>query len=173
MIDFLQVPGRNRLRDRRRSHLLLASLCGLVLSSSTPCTAQTPIILEDPDPVPYNFLGDSLAFAGGTLAVQGAQGNVYLFDATTGQLLHTFTDPQATNKTLLPDGLQKIALKAGGAGHGKITLKGKGQHLGLPTLPLATQVRAQLVRRDTGACWEAVYSTALAHTTTRFAAKSD
>jgi len=56
---------------------------------------------------------------------------------------------------------------------GKIQVKGGGANLHLPTLPLVTPVRMQLHREDTGACWEATYSSASTNTTGGFKAKSD
>ena len=61
----------------------------------------------------------------------------------------TFSDPQR----LGPDGLLRIRLKAGTAA--AIRLRGRGNRLGLPGLPLAPPVTARLRRGDTSTCWEA------------------
>jgi hypothetical protein len=77
------------------------------------------------------------------------------------------------DKTLTPDGMEKLHLKPGDAGKAKISGKGRGANLtGLPTLPLALPVRAQLQAAN-GTCWEAVYSTSSRNDDTRFKAKSD
>jgi polyhydroxybutyrate depolymerase len=65
------------------------------------------------------------------------------------------TGAKYTNKPLTPDGLLKMSLKAGGTGRARIAVKGKGTHLLLPALPLGLPVRVQLLREDTGTCWEA------------------
>jgi hypothetical protein len=72
-----------------------------------------------------------------------------------------------------PDGLTKVLLKAGGAGRGKIGVKGSGANLHLPTLPMTTPVKAQLRQDGGSACWEATYSTATTNTASAFKAKSD
>jgi hypothetical protein len=59
-----------------------------------------------------------------------------------------------------PDGLDKVALKAGSPGRAKILVKGKGENLftqfGLPLPPVVAQLKA-----SNGACWESVHSTGL------------
>jgi hypothetical protein len=63
--------------------------------------------------------------------------------------------------TLLPDGIQRITLKAGEAGKAKISVKGRGPNLGLPpilsavTLPVTVQLQG-----PDGACWDALYTVA-------------
>jgi CSLREA domain-containing protein len=79
-----------------------------------------------------------------------------------------------TNKTLAPDGLAKLIGKGGGPGAGKLKVKGKGPLLGLPVLGLATPVRGLLMRPDTGACWNAMFSTNIkVNDATRFLAIGD
>jgi hypothetical protein len=77
------------------------------------------------------------------------------------------------DKTGTPNGVTGITLSAGDAGKAKIQMKGATANLLVPALPLAAPVRAQLHRMDTGACWEAVYSTPLRNNRTTFSAKSD
>ena len=57
---------------------------------------------------------------------------------------------------MTPDGLQQVLLKSGDAT--KILVKGKGDLLPMPTLPLTPTVTVQL-KSETGVCWEARYST--------------
>jgi hypothetical protein len=42
---------------------------------------------------------------------------------------------------------------------GLVLVKGKGAGLGVPTLPAAFPMTAQLVNLDTGACWESTFAT--------------
>jgi probable HAF family extracellular repeat protein len=72
-----------------------------------------------------------------------------------------------------PDGIVATKLRAGGAGAGKLALRGKGAYLGTPTLPLALPLRVQL-RHDGGpACWEASFDSAVVNTPDRLTAKSN
>lgn len=48
-------------------------------------------------------------------------------------------------------------LKAGAEGAAKSVIKGKGEALDMPPLPLALSVRVQLVSYTTVVCWEAEY----------------
>jgi hypothetical protein len=61
---------------------------------------------------------------------------------------------------LTPGGLRTIALNAGTEGRASIIIKGKGDLLHMPVLPLHqdTKVTVQLVTSDRTVCWEAVYS---------------
>lgn len=65
------------------------------------------------------------------------------------------------NKALTPDGIGQVVLKAGTtAGVAKIAVKGQGTDLPMPALlPLASPITVQLINRENGICWEAVYST--------------
>jgi len=64
-----------------------------------------------------------------------------------------YRDPDLT-----PDGLTHVVLREGlEAGKAKILVKGKGESLQMPPLPLAQPVRVQL-RNSNGSCWEAQYS---------------
>ncbi len=77
------------------------------------------------------------------------------------------------DRDLTPDGLQQLVLKAGPAGKARITLKGKGALLHLPTLPIQhLPVRVQL-NNSAGACWDATYSTTLKNQAGTFKSKSD
>jgi hypothetical protein len=63
------------------------------------------------------------------------------------------------DRDLTPDGLFKITLKEGLDGKAKITVKGKGDNLGITDARLhavQTPVTAQ-VRSSAGVCWEATY----------------
>jgi hypothetical protein len=76
------------------------------------------------------------------------------------------------NKAATPDGLIKIALRAGEEGSAKISVKGKGVNLPVPALPLTPPVTAQL-QASNGTCWDAVYSEPAADDTQRFSAKGE
>jgi hypothetical protein len=124
--------------------------------------------------------GDPTTTAGYTLCTYDQTGLVMTATAPAGGTCGTkpcwsvsSSGAKYTNKLLTPDGLLKISLKAGGAGAGKIGVKGKGALLPLPTLPLSPPVRVQLIREDSGTCWEANYSTVPVNTPTALKAKSD
>lgn len=85
----------------------------------------------------------------------------------------TATGDKYASKGLTPDGLKSIVLKSGTSGKAKIAIKSKGSNLHVLSLPFASGVRVQLVRSDTGACWESAFSNPLVDTATRFKAKSD
>ncbi len=78
------------------------------------------------------------------------------------------------DKALTPDGIAKIAMKAGVSGATKITLKGKGQNLALQNpAELVAPVVVQL-RNSDGGCWEAIYSApATKQTSALFKDKAD
>jgi hypothetical protein len=61
------------------------------------------------------------------------------------------------NKSRTPDGIEQVILKPGSRGKSKLLVKGKGENLDLPMLPLGLPLRMQL-QAQTGNCWEAVYS---------------
>ena len=59
-----------------------------------------------------------------------------------------------------PDGVTALGLGAGAAGTARITLKGEGAALQMPSIPsLALPLRVQLNASAEGACWESVYTT--------------
>jgi cysteine-rich repeat protein len=60
------------------------------------------------------------------------------------------------DKGLDPDGLQRIALRAGVDGKARVLVRGKGVNLPMPQLPLKAPVIVQL-QASNGACWEAEY----------------
>jgi hypothetical protein len=64
------------------------------------------------------------------------------------------------NKVATPDGVTALVLKAGATGKAALSVVGKGAALPVPPLPLTLPLRAQLVRTDVAACWEAVYTEA-------------
>ena len=77
------------------------------------------------------------------------------------------------SKSRLPDGLAVAKLRAGGAGQTKLLVKGNGVSLPQPTLStLSLPVVVQL-RRESGGCWGARFSTADRATSTLFKASSD
>ena len=54
------------------------------------------------------------------------------------------------------DGVNKLLLKAGGAGLSKVIMKGKGANLLMPTLPLSLEVQAEI--RGAGKCWSTIHT---------------
>jgi cysteine-rich repeat protein/parallel beta-helix repeat protein len=87
----------------------------------------------------------------------------------------TSTTVKYKSKTLLPDGIKQIQMKAGDAGRAKIKVKGQGAGLGLGTLGFAGQtVSTELRNMTTGACFGATYSSPFRRDEdTRFDDKSD
>jgi len=82
-----------------------------------------------------------------------------------------YTDPEHT-----PDGIRRVVLRSARRG-GRIILRASGDLLanrpfGIPSLPLALPVRAQVQARDTS-CFDVEFTTAAANTSTRFTAKTD
>ena len=65
-----------------------------------------------------------------------------------------------------------MLLKSGEATKTKIVVKGKGDLLPMPILPLTPPVTVQL-KSETGVCWEARYSTAQKNLAEQFRAKAD
>jgi len=64
-------------------------------------------------------------------------------------------------------------LKAGGAGRGKISLRGQGANLQTTATPFTTPVRMQYLRNGSSLCWDATYTTSTRNDTSGFKAKSD
>jgi hypothetical protein len=72
-------------------------------------------------------------------------------------------------------GIGKVDLKMGIAGRATILVKGKGQPLALPSLPLAQDptVTVQLWNVRDDRCWAARFSTNQKNLTDQFRAKAD
>jgi hypothetical protein len=73
----------------------------------------------------------------------------------------------------LPHDLDSMTLKSGIDGKAKISLKGKGPNIPMPSLgslalPLTTQMQS-----ENGVCWEATTTTPSVNTTSLFKAKAD
>jgi hypothetical protein len=66
---------------------------------------------------------------------------------------------QYKNRTANPPGFLKIDLRSGDDGKAKITVKGKGSHLGGVPLPLLDLPVTMQIRNTDGVCWEASFST--------------
>ena len=77
------------------------------------------------------------------------------------------------DSTLSAGGLQSIVLTQGATGKASVQVRGKGQPLDLPGLPLTKQpnVIVQLMNDD--ACWSSTFSMAAENSLARFKAKSD
>ena len=79
-----------------------------------------------------------------------------------------------TNRAATPAGIRALGLFAGeAAGEGKITVKGKGVLLEVPSGAFAPPVTLRLLRDDAAMCWEATYSTPKTNDGRRFKARSD
>jgi hypothetical protein len=77
------------------------------------------------------------------------------------------------DKTRANHGVQRVLLKAGPEGRARIVVRGKGDKVPLPELPLQQDqsVRVQLLNES--ACWEATYGTFQVNEAERFKARSD
>jgi hypothetical protein len=77
------------------------------------------------------------------------------------------------NKSATAGGIQAIVLKGGANGKARITVKGKGDHLQMPSLPLNLGLSPLLVQVQAanGQCWQAQYTAALKNTPISFKAK--
>lgn len=76
------------------------------------------------------------------------------------------------DKTLVPDGVFQLLLRAGADGKARVSLVGKGDRLALPLPPFASfPLTVQVKRPDGGECWEATYATALQNEPGRLKAK--
>jgi cysteine-rich repeat protein len=69
-------------------------------------------------------------------------------------------------------GLLSLQLKAGEVGKARVSIKGKGANLPLPTLGLIPSVTVQL-KNGAGVCWGATYTTPITNRSDQFKAKSD
>jgi hypothetical protein len=63
------------------------------------------------------------------------------------------------NGRATPDGLTKVLLRAGDAGHTSVVVKGRGASLGLPALPLTLPLTIQL-QEESGPCWASTFESA-------------
>jgi len=81
---------------------------------------------------------------------------------------YRYADHDAT-----PDGLLKLQARAAGAGQGKVTVKGRGPLLAMPSLGLTAPVTVRLRRADGGGCWESTYSAPVVSDMLQFKARSD
>jgi cysteine-rich repeat protein len=75
------------------------------------------------------------------------------------------------DKGATPDGLVSAKLSAGTDGLASLKLKGKGDHLNLPSLPLVPSATIQL-QGPNGECWENTYSAAGLRTNNRSQVKA-
>jgi hypothetical protein len=81
---------------------------------------------------------------------------------------YRYTDPDGT-----PDGIQKLQMRAGPAGTGRIAVNGRGPLLAMPPLGLGAPVTVRLRRGDGAGCWESTYSVPTLSDAIQFKAKSD
>lgn len=56
----------------------------------------------------------------------------------------------------VPDGLRSVVLRAADPGRSKLRIRGTGEHLSIPSLPLALPMQVQL-QTSAGPCWESLY----------------
>lgn len=70
-----------------------------------------------------------------------------------------------------PDGLTKVLLRSGEAGHAGVVVKGRGVRLGLPSMPLTLPVTIQL-QEESGPCWASTFESARRNDNARFRASA-
>ncbi len=75
--------------------------------------------------------------------------------------------------TLSAGGLQSIVLTQGTTGKASVQVRGKGQPLELPGLPLGKQPNVIIQLMSPTACWSSTFSLAVENSIARFKAKSD
>jgi len=75
--------------------------------------------------------------------------------------------------TLSAGGIQSIVLTEGAAGRSSVEVRGKGQPLALPGLPLTKQPNVIIQLLNDTTCWSSTYSASLDNNSARFKAKSD
>jgi hypothetical protein len=97
---------------------------------------------------------EASAPAGGLCSGSVAAGRPCWERAAAGARIIRYKDNART-----PDGLDRMVLKVGDEGRTRIFLKGRGENLALPVLPLSLPVLVQLQGAH-GECWEATYSAA-------------
>ena len=75
------------------------------------------------------------------------------------------------NGKATPNGLTKVLLRAGDAGHASVVVKGRGASLGLPAMPLTLPVTIQL-QEESGPCWASTFESARRNDAARFRASA-
>lgn len=130
--------------------------------STTFAELSDPRTMADYTLCIYEGAGEALV---GTLEIP-ASGSFW--SVTGNDKGYKYFDPGSS-----ADGVQKMKLKASDAGKTKALLKGRGDDLPeiLGPMGLAMPVKAQLVNRETGVCWQGSYSTFKKNTSQQFKAK--
>jgi hypothetical protein len=77
------------------------------------------------------------------------------------------------DSTTATGGIQGITLSEGTAGHSSVAVRGKGQPLTLPGLPLAKQPNVIIQLLNDTTCWSSTHSTSVTNNIARFKAKND
>jgi len=116
--------------------------------------------------------------------VSSADYSLCLYAGTAGTLIGSLEVGHGVNWTSLgakgfkykdrqglQDGVQKALLRTSTVNKSRMSLKGKGNNLPDPTLPLSGPVVVQLVNNDTDICWESTFTSATKNTATRYKAK--
>lgn len=90
--------------------------------------------------------------------------------AGSGWKRHGTTRFSFSSPERLPHGIRKASVRSGGAGRSSALVEGRGVELPDLALPLALPLRVQLVN-DAGACFEAIYDSAMRNDVRRFRAE--
>jgi hypothetical protein len=86
---------------------------------------------------------------------------------TLGTTGFKYKDPSGTAA-----GIQKVILKSGADGKAQVLVRGRGDNLPNPTLPVALPVTAQLVNSATNVCYTSTFATATDNRATLFQAQA-
>ena len=76
------------------------------------------------------------------------------------------------DKSLENGPISSLSLKAGSNGRARITMKGKGTKLGMPTLPLHEQNTVTVQLSNGAACWVAHYDNSTRNDTFQFKSRA-
>ena len=160
-----RMPGGGTLRIRATRGLVWRWTRGAdtppgALGDPTSTTNYALCVYDESGPTPALALRALVPAAGDCSA-----GPPMCWSPSTGGF--RYRDPHRT-----PEGLFDMTLKSGLGGAARITVRGTGANLVLPTLPLGVPLRVQL-ESSTGECWEGIYSTPRANDATRFVARPD
>jgi hypothetical protein len=92
---------------------------------------------------------------------------------TKGCWVNTSSGFKYTDRKQLNGPINSLVLRSGTAGRAKITLKGKGTKLGMPTLPLHEQNTVTVQLSNGATCWQADYSQSTRNNAFEFKAKAN
>jgi acyl-homoserine lactone acylase PvdQ len=96
-----------------------------------------------------------------------------LCSATRSCWRETASGFKYVDPALTPDGVKQVLLRAGIAGKSRIIVKGKGQLLDVPDLPVSNLPLVAQMQNSDGECWGATYTSTLRNQFDELKAKGD